>query len=47
MIAMNKIGDQGASYLAEALLFNNVCRNISIDLSPIQYYRALNRHLQT
>jgi hypothetical protein len=29
MIAMNNIGDQGAKYLAEALLFNEVCHNAS------------------
>ncbi len=26
---MNNIGDQGAKYLAEALLFNEVCHNIN------------------
>lgn len=26
---MNKIGDQGAKYLAEALIFNEVCHNVN------------------
>ena len=26
---MNNIGDLGAKYLAEALLFNKVCRNVN------------------